>query len=173
MKDAVIVFKAVEKMGKNDKQFHTFRGYQLLRQDKDRLTPSMEDYLEMIYRYCKKEGYIRIYQISQLLNVQAPSATRTVQKLAELGLVDYEKYGFIKLTDEGERLGEFLLQRHMLIESFLSKIGVRETLLRDTEMIEHNISMEALEKIEVFNGFLEKNPDILRRFHEYRKNREP
>jgi Mn-dependent DtxR family transcriptional regulator len=172
MKRIVNVFKAVEKMGKNDKQFHTFRGYQLLRQGKAHLTPSMEDYLEMIYRFCKKEGYIRIYQISQLLNVQASSATRTVQKLAELGLVDYEKYGIITLTEEGKRIGDFLLQRHMLIESLLSKIGIKETLLRDTEMIEHNISMEALEKIQIFNDFLENNPDILKRYQDYRKNRE-
>ena len=39
-------------------------------------------------------------------------------------------------------------------------------------MIEHNISMEALENIEIFNDFLESNPDILRRFQEYKKNRE-
>ena len=158
-------------MDKNDKQFRTFRGYQLLKQEKAQLTPSMEDYLEMIYRNCKKEGYIRIYQISQLLNVQAPSATRTVQRLSEMGLVDYEKYGIIRLTEEGETVGKFLLERHMLIESFLSKIGISKTLLRDTEMIEHNISMEALENIEAFNDFLEDNPDILEGFKEYRKSR--
>ncbi|MFY9177950.1 MAG: iron dependent repressor, metal binding and dimerization domain protein [Caldicoprobacterales bacterium] len=159
-------------MGKADKEFHTFRGYQLLKKDTAHLTPSMEDYLEMIYRYCKDEGYIRIYQISQLLNVQAPSATRNVQKLADMGLVDYEKYGIIKLTEEGEKIGQFLLERHMLIESFLSKIGISTTLLKDTEMIEHNISMEALENIEMFNDFLENNPDIIKRFQEYKKNRE-
>ena len=100
MKRAVIVFKAVEKMGKNNKQFHTFRGYQLLRQDKARLTPSMEDYLEMIYRYCKRKGiYVSIrYPASKC---SGSSATRTVQKLAELGLVTM-KIRIIRLTEEGK-----------------------------------------------------------------------
>lgn len=172
MKHNRIVFKVVKKMDKNNRQFHTFRGYQLIKQEKAHLTPSMEDYLEMIYRNCKKEGYIRIYQLSESLNVQAPSATKTVQKLAEMGLVDYQKYGIIRLTEEGGKIGEFLLNRHMLIESFLSKIGISETLLRDTEMIEHNISMEALEFIEAFDDFLGKNPEILERFRKFKKSRD-
>ncbi|HZJ83361.1 MAG TPA: iron dependent repressor, metal binding and dimerization domain protein [Clostridia bacterium] len=157
-------------MDKKEGQFHTFRGYQLLKQEKTQLTPSMEDYLEMIYRTHIKEGYIRINQLAVLLNVQAPSATRTVQKLAEIDLVDYEKYGIVKLTEEGTRIGKILLDRHILVESFLSKIGVSKTLLRDTEMIEHNISMEALKSIELFNYFLEDNPDILEAFGRFKKS---
>ncbi|NLI61336.1 MAG: DtxR family transcriptional regulator [Clostridiales bacterium] len=144
----------------------------MLKRDKLQLTPSMEDYLEMIYRNCKKVGYVRIYQLSDALNVQAPSATRTVQRLAKVGLVKYQKYGIIQLTKEGERIGEFLLERHLLIESFLSKLGITDTLLKDTEMIEHNISMEALESIEAFNAFLEENPEILKEYEEFKKSRE-
>ena len=43
-------------MDKRDGQFHTYRGYQKIKQEKTRLTPSMEDYLEMIYRHCKGRG---------------------------------------------------------------------------------------------------------------------
>ncbi|HZJ58332.1 MAG TPA: iron dependent repressor, metal binding and dimerization domain protein [Clostridia bacterium] len=158
-------------MDKKDRQFHTFRGYQIIKQEKTRLTPGMEDYLEMIYRHCRNEGYVRIVQLSELLNVQAPSVTRTVQRLAESGLVDYEKYGLVKLTEEGERIGQILLERHILIENFLGKIGVRDTLLRDTEMIEHNISVEALRSIEFFNNYLDDNPHILKGFEEYKRSR--
>ncbi len=158
-------------MKNKDRKFYTFRGYQMLKQNKKLLTPSMEDYLEMIYRNFQKEGYVRIQQLAEQLNVQAPSATRNVQKLAKAGLVDYERYGIIKLTQRGKEIGRFLLERHMLIESFLKKLGVTDTLLRDTEMIEHQISMDTLEKIRLFNQFLEDNPDVLERFEEYRKAR--
>lgn len=158
-------------MANKDREFYTFRGYQMLKQNKKLLTPSMEDYLEMIYRNFQKEGYVRIQQLAEQLNVQAPSATRNVQKLAKAGLVDYERYGIIKLTQRGKEIGRFLLERHMLIESFLKKLGVTDTLLRDTEMIEHQISMDTLEKIRLFNQFLEDNPDVLERFEEYRKAR--
>ena len=89
-------------------EFHTYRGYELLRQEKFHLSPSMEDYLEMIYRTCKKQGYIRVTNLAQLLNVQASSATKTVQKLTEMGLLAYEKYGIIQLTEEGKKIGDFL-----------------------------------------------------------------
>jgi len=155
-------------MENKNREFYTFRGYQMLKQNKRLLTPSMEDYLEMIYRNFQNEGYVRIQQLAEQLNVQAPSATRNVQKLAKAGLVDYEKYGIIKLTQKGVEIGRFLLERHMLIENFLKKLGVTDTLLRDTEMIEHQISMDTLEKIRSFNQFLEDNPDILERFKKYK-----
>ena len=56
----------------------------MLRQEKIQLTPSMEDYLEMIYRTCKNRD-IRMTSLAEQLNVQAPSATKTV-KLTEMGL---------------------------------------------------------------------------------------
>ena len=52
----------------NNAGFYTYRGYELLRQEKLRLSPSMEDYLEMIYRTCKKQGYIRMTSLAQQLN---------------------------------------------------------------------------------------------------------
>ena len=99
-------------------KFHTVRGYQLLEQNKKILTSAMEDYLEMIYRYSLTEGYVRINTISELLNVQASSATKMVQKLSQLGLVDYKKYGIISLTETGSEIGKFLLERHQTIEYF-------------------------------------------------------
>lgn len=135
----------------NLKKFHTVRGYQLLKNHKDVLTSGMEDYLEMIYRNCIKSGYIRINTISQLLNVQASSASKMVQKLAGLGFVNYEKYGIIFLTDIGNEIGKFLLNRHDIIELFLKNLGVDENLIIETELIEHVISTDTLQRIETLN----------------------
>ena len=79
----------------SNKEFHTFRGYEMIKKNKDHLTPSMEDYLEMIYRHCQEGGYVRINQLAEKLNVKASSASKTVSKLAEMGYLDYEKYGII------------------------------------------------------------------------------
>lgn len=141
----------------------------MLKQEKSQLTASMEDYLEMIYRNCIIDGYVRMNQLAEQLNVQVPSATKTVQRLSRLGLVDYKRYGIIQLTDKGEEIGEFLLERHKIIEQFLKNLGVIEPniLLKDTETIEHNISVSTLRNIELFNSFLDVNPDILDRFERY------
>ena len=148
-------------------KFHTVRGYQLLEQNKKLLTPAMEDYLEMIYRDSLEVGYMRINTLSDLLNVQAPSATKMVQKLSKLGLVDYKKYGIIFLTENGREIGKFLLQRHKIIEEFLKNLGVKENILIETELIEHNVSATTLQKINIFNKFLERNAEVLQKFKEF------
>jgi DtxR family transcriptional regulator, Mn-dependent transcriptional regulator len=152
------------------KKFHTVRGYQLLEQNKKLLTSAMEDYLEMIYRNSLIDGYMRITTLSELLNVQAPSATKMVQKLTALGMLDYKRYGIIFLTDNGKEIGKFLLERHNVIEFFLKHIGVEDSILLETELIEHNITAETLQKIDCLNGFLKACPDVLLKFEEYKKS---
>lgn len=148
-------------------KFHTVRGYQLLEQNKKLLTPAMEDYLEMIYRNSLIEGYLRINTLSDLLNVAAPSATKMVQKLNRLGLIDYKKYGIIFLTENGRELGKFLLERHNIIEKFLKNLGVKDNLLPETELIEHNISAATLQRFNIFNKFLAKNADIIEKLEKF------
>ncbi|MGB9678891.1 MAG: metal-dependent transcriptional regulator [Thermoanaerobacteraceae bacterium] len=138
--------------------FYTVRGYELLEHDKKLLTPSMEDYLEMIYRNSINENSVKINSLSKLLNVKAPSATRMVQKLKESGLLKYEKYGEIQLTEKGKEIGRFLLERHNVIEKFLINIGVKDNILIETELIEHVISIKTLEIFNLFNLFLAENP---------------
>ena len=122
----------------DNQKFYTVRGYQLLEQNKKLLTSAMEDYLEMIYRDILKEGYLRINTLSELLNVQASSTTKMVQKLTDLGLVDYKKYGIIFLTENGKELGKFLLERHAVIDTFLKFLGAGESvLINGTDRTQH------------------------------------
>lgn len=147
-----------------EQKFHTVRGYQILEQDRKLLTSAMEDYLEMIYRHSLIEGYMRINTLSELLNVRAPSATKMVQKLTQLGLLDYKKYGIIFLTDKGKEIGDFLLKRHNTIEQFLKNLGVTDNLLTETELMEHTISSTTLNNIQIFNEFFASNPRIAQSF---------
>ncbi|MTI96138.1 MAG: DtxR family transcriptional regulator [Firmicutes bacterium] len=148
------------------RQFHTVRGYQ--RQEHGLLTDSMEDYLEMIYRHCIDADFTRINVLAEQLNVQASSATKMVQKLAELGLVEYEKYGLVYLTTAGREQGQFLFHRHQVVEQFLAYLGVgEEDLLRETELVEHNISPSTVRKLELLNEFFGANPDLQRRLRAF------
>jgi DtxR family transcriptional regulator, Mn-dependent transcriptional regulator len=151
------------------KKFYTVRGYQILEHNKKLLTSAMEDYLEMIYRNSLTDGYIRINTLSELLNVQASSATKMVQKLTGLELLDYKKYGIIFLTENGKEIGKFLLERHMVIESFLKYLGVHDSILIETELIEHNITASTLQKIDLLNKFFEASPDLLQKFEQFKK----
>lgn len=148
-------------------KFHTVRGYQLLSQNKNLLTSAMEDYLEMIYRNSLVEGYMRVNTLSDLLNVAAPSATKMVQKLSKLGLLDYKKYGIIFLTENGREIGRFLLDRHNTIQQFLRNLGVSDDILIETELIEHYVSVTTLNKIGLFNKFLQNNPEVSKKLSEF------
>lgn len=148
-------------------QYHTVRGYQLIGRDKRLMTSAMEDYLEMICRNCESQGFVRMNRLAELLHVRASSATKMVQKLGALGLLKYERYGIVTLTDSGRKMGEYLLTRHRIIEDFLRAIGIREDLLTETELIEHTISARTLERIHMLNRYLSKYPDIADGLREY------
>jgi Mn-dependent DtxR family transcriptional regulator len=151
-----------------DKEFHTVRGYQLLEQNKRHLTSAMEDYLEMIYRNSMEEGYVRIGKLAELLHVRAPSASKMVQRLSELGLLKFKKYGIIMLSSNGREIGEFLLERHSLMEDFLKLLGCEDDLLQQTELIEHVVNPELLKNIQILNDFFLDNKEFLDKYLEYR-----
>ena len=152
-------------MTKND--FYTFNEY--MKKENNSLTASMEDYLEMIYRLSLNTGFTRIHELSDALNVQPPSATKMVQKLAELKLLKYEKYGILVLEEDGKKLGEALLNRHNIIESFLRILDVSESdVLEETEKIEHTISNQTTKCFQDFVQFIKDNPEIVVEFKTYR-----
>lgn len=147
--------------------FHTVRGYELQRQESRSVTPSMEDYIEMIYRLSADNSLVRMSDLSRALNVKLPSATKMAQKIAELNYIKYEKYSLLRLTDRGRELGEYLIKRHSVIERFLRLIGVKEGLLEQIEKIEHNISQTTLDRIEMFIGFTESYPELIEKFRSW------
>lgn len=150
-------------------KFRTVRGYELNGYSKSSLTPALEDYLEMIYRNSLEESYIRINTLASLLNVKDSSASKMVRKLGDLGLVNYEKYRIITLTEYGKKVGEFLLDRHNAIERFLYFIGCEKNTLIQTELIEHYISHSTVENIDILYNFFYENQDILEMYINYRE----
>jgi len=123
-------------------------------------TPSMEDYLEAIAMLGGKERIVRVSQISRRLKVKMPSVTSALRKLSDQGLVEHERYGHIKLTPEGQRIGEDVIRRHEALSHFLiDALGIdQETAEEDACRIEHVISPLSLERIIKFVEFLKECP---------------
>jgi len=139
-----------------------------MKNEKDLLTASMQDYLEMIYRLSQDTGFIRVHELSAALNVQPPSVTKMVQKLAELKLLKYEKYGVLILEEDGRLLGEELLKRHNIIENFLKLLGVSEAeILTETEKIEHTLSKRTVKCFENFIEFSKDNQEMVTKLKFY------
>ena len=140
------------------KGFYTFNNY--LKINSGLITASMEDYIEMIYRLSNEIGFTRAGDLSKALNVKPASITNMIKKLDELSLVSYEKYGYIKLTDDGKNYGEYLLYRHNTIEKFLRTIGVSKNILEETEKIEHVLNKDTFQRIENFIEIIDNYPII-------------
>lgn len=159
-------YRAEEGKIMKDKDFRTFSGY--MKKEEHLLSASMEDYLEMICRLSAETGFTRINELSEALNVHPPSATRMVQKLGQLNLLQYERYGVILLRAEGKRLGELLLKRHNIIEVFFRLFGISEgKILAETEKVEHTLSDETVECFERYISFVAENQDVLVRFNKF------
>ena len=125
--------------------FYTLKGYQL--NEAPELTTAMEDYLEMICRTEKEKGVVRVRDLSSMLNVKPPSATKMVQQLNQLGYVNSQKYGQIELTALGKLEGEYLLYRHDVIDQFLCILNQSENELEQVEKIEHFLNRKTVENL--------------------------
>lgn len=144
----------------SEKNFFTFTEY--MKKEDQLLSAAMEDYVEMIYRLSRETGFTRINELASALNIKPPSATKMVQKLAELKLLNYEKYNIITLEPKGARLGRALLKRHTTIEEFLKLLGVPNTILLDeVEKIEHTISPGTVKKIDYLVKYLKNHQELL------------
>lgn len=121
-------------------------------------TPSMEDYIEQIYKLIEEKGYARVSDIAEALSVHPSSVTKMVQKLDKDDYLVYEKYRGLVLTNKGKKTGKRLLYRHVLLEQFLRSIGVKEeNIYHDVEGIEHHLSWDAIERIGDLVQFFEED----------------
>lgn len=123
-------------------------------------TPRTEDYVEVVYELILEKGYARIIDISGHLHVSSPTATKMIQKLADDGLVEYERYRGIALTPDGTELAKRLRVRHDIITSFLRLLGADEaTAHKQTEGIEHHLDAGTLARLAELVEFASAHPD--------------
>ena len=131
---------------------------------------SAEDYLERIHALIEEKGYARVVDIASSLDVKQASVTSMVQKLGELGYLNYEKYRGLVLTDKGREIATGIQQRHETLARFFSLFGLdAATQQRDIEGIEHHLSPATVEVLADLAAFFETQPDALRAFTKSRK----
>jgi len=132
-------------------------------------TPSMEDYLERIYKLVDEKGYARVSDIAEGLSVHPSSVTKMIQKLDKSSYLVYEKYRGLMLTSKGKKMGKRLMERHRLLESFLKTIGVQEeNIYKDVEGIEHHLSSDSITCIETLVEYFKQDPSRIDDLHKLR-----
>jgi DtxR family Mn-dependent transcriptional regulator len=121
-----------------------------------RLNVTEETYIETIDALMKKFGYAVVTDIAKELDVKSPSVTSMLKKLDALGFVKYTPYRNVMLTQKGNDLAVFLKKRQKSLQTFLTLIGVDETVAEeDACAIEHILHAPTLQKLSKFVDFLQ------------------
>lgn len=102
-------------------------------------TVTEENYLKALLALADPAGKVSISDLSRSLGVSTPSANSMVKKLAERGLVNYEKYKPLQLTPAGQKAAALIIRKHRLTEMYLvERMGFGwEEVHAIAEQIEH------------------------------------
>jgi DtxR family Mn-dependent transcriptional regulator len=105
-------------------------------------TPTIEDYLGIIYTLQRDGEQVIGARLSELLEVSAPTVTITLRRMQRDGWIALTPSKRIELTQAGVESAKAVIRRHMLTEWMLAKIlklpwsKVHE----EAHKIEHSIS---------------------------------
>lgn len=133
------------------------------------LTSTMEDYLEAIYDLNQEHSSVRVRDIAQKLDVKMPTVTSMLKSLNEKGYVNYEKYEYVELTEQGANVGKEIRYRHNVIYEFLAKTLEIDFKTADLEAckIEHSLNGDTLKRLIAFMNFLKLHQEINDHWKEY------
>lgn len=123
------------------------------------LTPSLEDYLEELYRFSLSSDSVRVTDISHKLAVSLPSVSKALHKLKKGEFITYQRYGEIILTEKGKQLGDFLVKRNQVLQEFLILIQTNCDIVAEAEAMEHYLSDTTIRSIQAIVTFLKHNPE--------------
>jgi DtxR family transcriptional regulator, Mn-dependent transcriptional regulator len=125
------------------------------------LTDSLGRYLLAIHQLSVEHSVARSKDIAEVVCVSRPSVTGALQKLEKAGLINYEPYGYVSLTDEGLTQARNLLLKHRATQDFLQiALGLSEERAQDVSgQIEQSLPADVLCRLIQFNNFYRTNPD--------------
>ncbi|MCD6569658.1 MAG: metal-dependent transcriptional regulator [Deltaproteobacteria bacterium] len=139
-----------------------------------RLTPTEEDYLEVILNLEKDKKIVRVKDIAEKMMVRLPTVTSMLNTLVQEGLVIHEKYEYVELTKKGKNIAREVWHRHITIRNFLTNILHIDDKIADEDAckMEHAITPVTLERFVKFMEFIKVCPragsDWVQNFDEYR-----
>lgn len=112
---------------------------------------SAENYLETILLLSKQLPVVRSVDVANELGFKKSSVSVAMKHLRENSHITVTDSGFIYLTDTGREIAEMIYERHALLSSWLTSLGVDpEVASEDACKIEHDLSKESFEAIKKF-----------------------
>jgi len=124
------------------------------------LTSSLEDYLEAVLLLVRRDRVARVRDIAKALGVGMPSVTTALKALAQRGLVNYDPYQVITLTEQGQLAAEAISRRHTVLRRFLVEVlGLDEaTAEANACRMEHAVDEQVLDRLGRFADSVRGRP---------------
>ncbi|BBZ05016.1 DtxR family transcriptional regulator [Mycolicibacterium chitae] len=125
------------------------------------LTTVAQDYLKVIWTVQEwAPEKISTKLLADRLGVSASTASESIRKLADQGLVHHEKYGAVTLTERGRAAALSMVRRHRLLETFLvNELGYSWDEVHDeAEVLEHAVSDRMLDRMDAKLGYPTRDP---------------
>lgn len=113
------------------------------------LSKASEEYLKTMYVLKKQSGNIRVTDIANKMNCTKASVNKAIYNLKDEGMLNYESYGTIELTSEGENLAKKILEAYDIVYLFLKDVlNINETEAeQEAERIKSVISDNTINKL--------------------------
>ncbi len=119
-----------------------------------------ENYLKALFNLSNNTGEVNVNELSKSLSIKMPTVTSMMKKLAKKGLVHYESYKPVRLTEKGKKEAGIIIRKHRLTEMFLvekMKLGWEE--VHDiAEQLEHIQSTLFFGKMDELLGYPKIDP---------------
>ncbi len=115
----------------------------------ERPTPTIEDYLGIIYTLERDREPVIGARLAEWLEVSPPTVTATVKRMIRDGWVVMDRSKEIHLTPAGRDAARSVLRRHMLAELLLARIldVPWSRVHQEADAMEHTISPETAERL--------------------------
>lgn len=144
----------------------------------ERLSRRLEDYLEAVGDLVQAKGSARVRDIAARTGVSMPTVTTSLRQLAKAGLVHYDPYELVTLTDRGQALSQGIRGRHDALADFLENVlGMDAVTAQENACrMEHVVDDAVLERlgllVEFFNRHEAGEQEWLARFGSFCRRKE-
>ncbi len=117
-----------------------------------KLTNIQEEYLKVIYLTEKNNEKVRVTDIATKLGKTKPTVNYAINALKEIGLIEYEAYGEVKLTKEGEDTAKKILEAYDIVYLFLNGLLElsKEKAEQEAQKMEAVLEDETINKLAVY-----------------------
>ena len=120
----------------------------------DALSESAEMMIKNINELASNGVRVRTSDLSAKTELKPASVTEMIQRLGEIGLVDYEPYHGVHLTKQGQHVADVIEHRFNILKRFLTEIlGVeREEAAEVACRMEHILTRDVENRLSDFLG---------------------